>query len=217
MDRIFFIAAAAILSLSATDSLADIASSDNCDSYWNGKLYGSGTNCSWRITDDGVLIIKGTGENASVGNDHSRPVTWGNYLNDINAVVVDNVSVPGNYGFYYGTFGKAGGYDPSLIYVATINGGTIEENALARFNSYNPGKYAQCTGNDVNACLVEKGLSRNCGTGKFLQEKTCVSSCGESFKLNDGECDRIRYTPAEAAQVLQDTDNEIIMTFKVNR
>ena len=43
------------------------------------------------------------------------------------------------------------------------------------------------------------------------------ASCGASFKLNDGECDRIRYTPAEAAKVLKDTDNEIIMTFKVNK
>ena len=53
--------------------------------------------------------------------------------------------------------------------------------------------------------------------GKVLQGKECVSSCGASFRLNDGECDRIRYTPAEAAQYLKDTDNEIIMTFKVNR
>ena len=53
--------------------------------------------------------------------------------------------------------------------------------------------------------------------GKVLKGNACVSSCGESFRLNDGECDRIRYTPAEAAQYLKDTDNEIIMTFKVNR
>ena len=45
----------------------------------------------------------------------------------------------------------------------------------------------------------------------------CSKCKNESFRLNDGECDRIRYTPAEAAQVLKDTDNEIIMTFKVNR
>ena len=53
--------------------------------------------------------------------------------------------------------------------------------------------------------------------GKVLKGNACVSSCGSSFRLNDGECDRIRYTPAEAAQYLKDTDNEIIMTFKVNR
>ena len=44
------------------------------------------------------------------------------------------------------------------------------------------------------------------------------ASCGENFRLNDGECDRIRYTPADAAKVLRDgNDNELIMTFKVNR
>ena len=57
----------------------------------------------------------------------------------------------------------------------------------------------------------------SCPGGKVLQGKECVSSCSSSFRLNDGECDRIRYTPAEAAEVLKDTDNEIIMTFKVNR
>ena len=55
------------------------------------------------------------------------------------------------------------------------------------------------------------------GQGMVLQGGKCVSTCGASFRLNDGECDRIRYTPAEAAQYLKDTDNEIIMTFKVNR
>ena len=55
------------------------------------------------------------------------------------------------------------------------------------------------------------------GDGKVLQGKSCVAECGSSFRLNDGECDRIRYTPAEAAQYLKDTDNTIIMTFKVNR
>ncbi|MBR3501712.1 MAG: leucine-rich repeat protein [Alphaproteobacteria bacterium] len=59
-----------------------------------------------------------------------------------------------------------------------------------------------------------------CGDGYLKKGTSCISAaqgCGSSFRLNDGECDRIRYTPAEAAEVLKDTDNEIIMTFKVNR
>ncbi|MBR3501838.1 MAG: hypothetical protein IKO06_02915 [Alphaproteobacteria bacterium] len=45
----------------------------------------------------------------------------------------------------------------------------------------------------------------------------CSKCKNGNFRLNDGECDRLRYTPAEAAKVLKDTDNELIMTFKVNR
>ncbi|MBR3502525.1 MAG: hypothetical protein IKO06_06430 [Alphaproteobacteria bacterium] len=66
-------------------------------------------------------------------------------------------------------------------------------------------------------CSASKSCT-SCAGGKFLQGGECVSSCGASFRLNDGECDRIRYTPAEAAEVLRDgSDNQIIMTFKVNR
>ena len=59
-----------------------------------------------------------------------------------------------------------------------------------------------------------------CGDGYLKKGTSCISAaqgCGASFRLNDGECDRIRYTPAEAAQYLKDTDNTVIMTFKVNR
>ena len=46
----------------------------------------------------------------------------------------------------------------------------------------------------------------------------CTKCKTGNFRLNDGECDRLRYTPAEAAEVLHDgSDNTIIMTFKVNR
>ncbi|MBR3502146.1 MAG: hypothetical protein IKO06_04495, partial [Alphaproteobacteria bacterium] len=62
----------------------------------------------------------------------------------------------------------------------------------------------------------ESGNCTKCYSG-VVQGGKCVASCGASFRLNDGECDRIRYTPAEAAEVLKDTDNQIIMTFKVNR
>ncbi len=42
-----------------------------------------------------------------------------------------------------------------------------------------------------------------------------ISCYGTSHKENDGYCDRIRYTPAEAAQVLRDDNtNEVTITFK---
>ena len=55
---------------------------------------------------------------------------------------------------------------------------------------------------------------------KYLRkENECVASsqgCGANFRLNDGECDRLRYTPAEAAEVLtNDNNNSVTITFKI--
>lgn len=95
----------------------------------------------------------------------------------------------------------------ALTSIVTLNGGSS-----GTFRGITP----QNCGNNTNAasCLKSLGLDV-CGTGKYYQEGECISSCGASFKLNDGECDRIRYTPAEAAQVLRDDNtNEVTITFK---
>ena len=43
----------------------------------------------------------------------------------------------------------------------------------------------------------------------------CTKCKNENFKLNDGECDRLRWTPAEAAKVLRDDNtNEVTITFR---
>ena len=43
----------------------------------------------------------------------------------------------------------------------------------------------------------------------------CTKCKNSNFKLNDGECDRLRYTPAEAAKVLtDDNNNSVTITFK---
>ena len=43
----------------------------------------------------------------------------------------------------------------------------------------------------------------------------CTKCKNENFKLNDGECDRLRWTPAEAAKVLtDDNNNSVTITFK---
>jgi hypothetical protein len=81
---------------------------------------------------------------------------------------------------------------------------------------YSDGYLAKQKGIQSDKKCSAAGNCTSCYSG-LLQGGKCVASCGASFRLNDGECDRIRYTPAEAAQYLKDTDNEIIMTFKVNR
>ena len=54
-------------------------------------------------------------------------------------------------------------------------------------------------------------------SGSSCNNKKNGINCDENWKQVETWCNRIRYTPAEAAQYLKDTDNEIIMTFKVNR
>ena len=66
-----------------------------------------------------------------------------------------------------------------------------------------------------NMKCTKAGDCTSCVGSKVLQGKACVAECGASFRLNDGECDRIRYTPAEAAKVLtDDNNNSVTITFK---
>ncbi|MBR3502320.1 MAG: hypothetical protein IKO06_05375 [Alphaproteobacteria bacterium] len=90
-------------------------------------------------------------------------------------------------------------------------------NIIKKYHNGNLSESHEYPDEYYNMKCTKAGDCTSCSGGKVLQGKECVASCGASFRLNDGECDRIRYTPAEAAQYLKDTDNEIIMTFKVNR
>ena len=72
----------------------------------------------------------------------------------------------------------------------------------------------QCK-NNLNTLLSSgKLLSYPDGCTK-MGATGCTKCKNENFKLNDGECDRLRYTPAEAAEVLRnDNTNEVTITFK---
>jgi hypothetical protein len=55
-------------------------------------------------------------------------------------------------------------------------------------------------------------------SGSSCNNKKNGINCAENWRKMEDWCNRIRYTPAEAAEVLRDgSDNTIIMTFKVNR
>ena len=70
----------------------------------------------------------------------------------------------------------------------------------------------------------KKGLEKLLSSGKLysypdgctkMGATGCTKCKNENFKLNDGECDRLRWTPAEAAKVLKDDNtNEVTITFK---
>ena len=75
---------------------------------------------------------------------------------------------------------------------------TYSEAYLAKQAAANCGATKSCT---------------SCSGGKILQDGVCVSSCGANYKLDDGICYRIRYTPAEAAEVAGET-NTIFLYYK---
>ena len=66
---------------------------------------------------------------------------------------------------------------------------------------------------------AEKVVFDGCKDKYLRKENECVASsqgCGANFRLNDGYCDRIRYTPAEAAKVLKDDNTNVVtITFKM--
>ncbi len=65
-----------------------------------------------------------------------------------------------------------------------------------------------------NLCVSE---SKGCGDGYLGKDGVCISSangCGAGYKDMGGFCNRIQYTPAEAAPLLNDDNNFVILTFK---
>ena len=78
-------------------------------------------------------------------------------------------------------------------------------------------------GNGCGSCgydYVMHGLGcvADCGAGYLGKDGRCIDAangCGENYKNMGGYCNRIRYTPAEAAKVLRDDGkNEVTITFK---
>ena len=63
-------------------------------------------------------------------------------------------------------------------------------------------------------CVSE---SVGCGAGYLGKDGECISSvngCGAGYKDMGGFCNRIQYTPAEAAPLLKDDGNFVVLTFK---
>ncbi len=66
-----------------------------------------------------------------------------------------------------------------------------------------------------NLCVSE---SKGCGDGYLGKDGVCISSangCGAGYRQFENFCNRIQYTPAEAAKVLtDDNNNSVTITFK---
>ena len=109
---------------------------------------------------------------------------------------------------------------PSCANAKIVCQGDVEKckNALAKF-----GGNGNCT---VDYCIdANKIVAANyqqCSGNYFWNGAECVREpdvskrkcCSDVCKDMGGWCNRIRYTPAEAAEVLKDDNNEITITFK---
>ena len=75
-------------------------------------------------------------------------------------------------------------------------------------------------GNIARGCLIPEGNLNctKCEKGYLAKEGDCISSsagCGAGYRQFENFCNRIQYTPAEAAKVLRnDNTNEVTITFK---
>ena len=61
------------------------------------------------------------------------------------------------------------------------------------------------------------GCVNDCGSGYLGKEGKCIDSalgCGTNYKDMGGFCNRVRYTPAEAAEIAKDDGNVVTITFK---
>ena len=93
--------------------------------------------------------------------------------------------------------------------VATCAEGYTVNNGLCKKNSTS-------TTQVDDELIDDYDLSEGCPEGKIVKGDSCIDAsqgCGENYRLSEGICYRIRYTPAEAAQVAGDS-NTIFLYYK---
>ena len=117
--------------------------------------------------------------------------------------------------------GSVFGYLPEKTGIVCLSD---EEKCKQKLAKYIPkDKGGNCTNSDF--CInkeIQPALFDSCkSTNYFWDGSTCIREpdvtkrkCCTSCKDMGGWCNRIRYTPAEAAKVLKDENNEIVITFR---
>ena len=147
--------------------------------------------------------------------------------------ISDSVESLGNYAFQYAGKLKSVSIPNAQIAAQVFYGASnlefaqFKDDAIVGSNVFAGTKIPSCSNNHISCGVcndyIKNGLGcvKDCGAGYLGKEGRCISAangCGENYRQIETWCNRIRYTPAEAAEVLHDgSDNEIIMTFKVNR
>ena len=112
---------------------------------------------------------------------------------------------------------------PTDLSKMTCNNGYVLDETAHRCN-----KIADCASFADGACVCDEGyytkaggcvsFEEGCGEGWLEKNRECIEAskgCGENYRDMGGFCNRIRYTPAEAAKVLNDNNNNsVTITFK---
>lgn len=132
-----------------------IAGSDNCSKTTqlsqNYSYTTSGHNCSWSVSDDGVLTITGTGSGATVG-DHGYGTPWSGYA--VKTVVLDNISTNGTYSLF-------GCWQAETILL--INGASNSSSS----SYFTPkAQTVNCNNGDADSCLYDLGIK----CGRFAEK-----------------------------------------------
>ena len=130
-------------------------------------------------------------------------------------------------------------FDSNHLSTIIIPDGISDVNSKA-FQNTNTGTTIICQGSGNSGCLsyaqngstnyftnsnstIKPASELQCyGDKHYWNGTNCVNepikanrTCSSSYKMNDGLCDRIRYTPAEAAKVVtNDNKNSVTITFK---
>ena len=93
-------------------------------------------------------------------------------------------------------------------------------------NAFANTKIPNCSNENRTACgscgndYVKRGVGcvSDCGTGYLGKDGRCIDAslgCGAGYRQFENFCNRIQYTPAEAAKVLtDDNNNSVTITFK---
>ena len=235
MKKIVLMASAAILNFClAGESRAE---SWNCGPEQNGK-YSNSVICTYDEISK-TLIIEGEGNMGNYPNkvDNSETTPW-TTKEILHAVIKGNVTSIGDRVFkgvtslqdisgtenirligessFANIKGLTSANFPNVTYVkraAFYNASNLEYVNFEKDVTFGPV-------NDIYSIfgltkIPECDTTGKCCNGYIKRGVGCVKDCGENFRPNDGECDRLRYTPAEAAAVLRDDNtNEVTITFK---
>ncbi len=106
----------------------------------------------------------------------------------------------------------------SLIYAGIRDDVVLSTTSVPSFpNGCSPQNRNACgtCGNDY--IMSGLGCVKDCGSGYLGKEGRCIDAslgCGAGYRQFENFCNRIRYTPAEAAPLLNDNNNTVTITFK---
>ena len=156
------------------------------------------------------------------------------YDNNLINIKLDNVKQIDNF-----AFGSTGLKSVDMPNATTVGYAAFENTVLLKYAGFDESKLnsfgddafrgsgiAECSISNIKGCgscgndyvMSGTGCVSDCGEGYLGKEGRCIDSvlgCGAGYRQFENFCNRIRWTPAEAAEVLRnDNTNEVTITFR---